>query len=365
MHVISMASWQEPGVTDAYTIGVTLALSNGISEGIAVIRQDLVSLGRTMAASPIGLEHLTRLAEGLRALGPQRVVPIAARTVASLPQVLPAAYSEPDVVSGDLSGPAYPQPVRDGSRPDVSAQAGVAPQPRSAARPGQAIPFPELPPMPGLTTTLTATAQEHLSAAPAMAATGVSVAQVSPNRPPDTAARPLAAAPDGRLLAISAQLTATPLNAIQNTAASPGTIAPTTPRATDVPGIRSILASETMITAAFSQASLVTGPLAPPTAPPTPQTAPQVESVAPLVVSQTVATRDRVAPTDVPRPPSGPRQSLETAPEPRQGVIILDGAQLGRWVVDRIARQASRPVAGTTGIDPRINPTFPGAPTSA
>ena len=45
----------------------------------------------------------------------------------------------------------------------------------------------------------------------------------------------------------------------------------------------------------------------------------------------------------------------------RQGTIVLDGAQLGRWMLDHLAMRASRPGAGTTGIDPRINALYPGA----
>lgn len=52
-----------------------------------------------------------------------------------------------------------------------------------------------------------------------------------------------------------------------------------------------------------------------------------------------------------------------TGSEPRQGTIVLDGAQLGRWMMDQLEWRASRPGAMTTGIDPRISPTFPGAPT--
>jgi hypothetical protein len=51
--------------------------------------------------------------------------------------------------------------------------------------------------------------------------------------------------------------------------------------------------------------------------------------------------------------------------EPRQGMLVLDGAQLGRWVIDHLESSASRPGAMTTGIDPRMNATYPGAPTSA
>ena len=43
--------------------------------------------------------------------------------------------------------------------------------------------------------------------------------------------------------------------------------------------------------------------------------------------------------------------------------ILIDGTELGRWVIDHIADQAMRPNAGTTGIDPCVVASFPGAPT--
>ncbi|MEJ0016750.1 MAG: hypothetical protein WDN25_09300 [Acetobacteraceae bacterium] len=55
-------------------------------------------------------------------------------------------------------------------------------------------------------------------------------------------------------------------------------------------------------------------------------------------------------------------QSSLADAEPRQGTLVLDGAQLGRWMLDHLARHAARPGAGVTGIDPRINATYPGAP---
>jgi hypothetical protein len=57
--------------------------------------------------------------------------------------------------------------------------------------------------------------------------------------------------------------------------------------------------------------------------------------------------------------------SQQATSEPRQGVLILDGVQLGRWIIDHIEREASRPGAMTTGIDPRMNAIYPGAPTGA
>ena len=43
----------------------------------------------------------------------------------------------------------------------------------------------------------------------------------------------------------------------------------------------------------------------------------------------------------------------------------LDGAQLGRWMMDHLERDASRPGAMTTSLDPRMNAAYPGAPTGA
>ena len=41
---------------------------------------------------------------------------------------------------------------------------------------------------------------------------------------------------------------------------------------------------------------------------------------------------------------------------------FLDQARLGRWILDYLAKEASRPNAGMTGADPRITPAYPGAP---
>ena len=48
---------------DAYTIGITLALNNGVSEGVAAIRRDLEALDRAVDASAAGLAHLRQAAE--------------------------------------------------------------------------------------------------------------------------------------------------------------------------------------------------------------------------------------------------------------------------------------------------------------
>lgn len=41
--------------------------------------------------------------------------------------------------------------------------------------------------------------------------------------------------------------------------------------------------------------------------------------------------------------------------------MFLDGHYVGRWLSDHMAREASRPSATTTGFDPRLTPSYPGA----
>jgi len=45
-----------------------------------------------------------------------------------------------------------------------------------------------------------------------------------------------------------------------------------------------------------------------------------------------------------------------------RGSIFLDGVALGRWMMDHLAKEASRPISGMTGADPRVTASYPGAP---
>ena len=59
--------------------------------------------------------------------------------------------------------------------------------------------------------------------------------------------------------------------------------------------------------------------------------------------------------------------TLAPSAEPAQngggegGAVYLDGALVGRWLSERLAREASRPGGGATGFDPRMGPSWPGA----
>jgi hypothetical protein len=63
--------------------------------------------------------------------------------------------------------------------------------------------------------------------------------------------------------------------------------------------------------------------------------------------------------------PTGEPQSTQDPGEQQQGTLAIDGAQMGRWMIDHLERQASRPGTMTTGFDPRMTATFPGAPIGA
>ena len=53
-------------MVDAYTIGITLALDNGVSAGLETIRRDLVTLNGAADGSATRLIHLTRAATDLQ-----------------------------------------------------------------------------------------------------------------------------------------------------------------------------------------------------------------------------------------------------------------------------------------------------------
>ena len=57
---------------------------------------------------------------------------------------------------------------------------------------------------------------------------------------------------------------------------------------------------------------------------------------------------------------AGPAQTLSETCIVEQGELILDGTSLGRWIMDRIAREMTRPPAGMTGFDTRMTPLYSG-----
>jgi hypothetical protein len=75
---------------------------------------------------------------------------------------------------------------------------------------------------------------------------------------------------------------------------------------------------------------------------------------APLFVSQgpTDTDRARSEPLEAGASPSGTRQ--QDSP-PSASTLHIDGAALGRWTIQHLARALGKPAAGMTGVDPRAN----------
>ena len=55
---------------------------------------------------------------------------------------------------------------------------------------------------------------------------------------------------------------------------------------------------------------------------------------------------------------AAPAADREDGGERLLGDIVLDGHVVGQWISDRMARDAARPGAGTTGFDPRQGPAW-------
>ncbi len=85
----------------------------------------------------------------------------------------------------------------------------------------------------------------------------------------------------------------------------------------------------------------------------------------PIAPSQKPAFPLRIAGSATPLGDVDQPEPTQTAAEQQQGAFALDSVQLGRWMMDHLERQASRPGTMTTGIDPRMTTHFPGAPTGA
>ena len=54
--------------------------------------------------------------------------------------------------------------------------------------------------------------------------------------------------------------------------------------------------------------------------------------------------------------------SAEGAAASVKGTVFLDETSFGRWVIDHLTREVTRPTSGMTGFDPRITASYPGAP---
>jgi len=149
---------------DAATIGITLALNDGVSEGIARIRQDLAGLDAAVSVASLRLTQLSSLATGAGravAVGIATGTPSAPERPSAEPEPYAAALFPPTpAAAAPIPSPAdrgdrVPQPVeqRDAamapaaafqeSRDFASFGRAIATEPHERARPH--LPAPEAP----------------------------------------------------------------------------------------------------------------------------------------------------------------------------------------------------------------------------
>jgi hypothetical protein len=327
-------------MTEAFEIGITLALDNGVSAGIAAIRQDLDALDRAIASSAAGLLTLRRLSAGL-----------ATSTSASPPLPTPALRSVP-ASTETASDPAPPLPTI----------AVLAPTFRPApASPAFIEPQPSLPP------SIASAAAPALSSRPPLIQPQAPASRPPPASPPmATAALPtITTAQQVLARPHAAPNPAAPARLAEPSAAAPLAVPFPPPRSTPLePPIapRPTLSMDQEIRLPSAAPLSRQPPVAHPQTPP-----PQNHfSPVPIRPAAPVAPASRPAwlePFQLPAAsPAASGSTRNRTANPPHGEIILDSVRLGRWMADRLARAADRPQSGTTGFDPRVSPSYAGAP---
>lgn len=334
-------------VTDSYTIGSDVVLGSGVSEGVAIIGRYLKALDQAVGTSMDSVASLSKLAAVVQApdLERQAAAIIPAPILPSRPDVL----SRPDARTMPEGAWSAAEPVsRD---PRVAARTDYRPisEPSVLAR-GDESPSPvqlqALQPPPSA-----AIVPSALSVLPTGPTSPLAAGRPEPDNPVEPGMTRFAAiigAPNRSIAAQPGFPTIDP-NGMQEGARTPTrhslTIQPSANQG-QLPAPPSMTSS--VIGTSSSNQTLAQSLLAAPSA--TAQLAavpmdPMVSMLAPRV-HNTASTGTPAA-----------------AHEQQEGVIFLDSSRMGRWIMDHLARQASRAGAGTTGIDPRMGPTYPGAPT--
>lgn len=344
---------------DAYTIGITLALDDNVSAGIAAIREQLLAVDRMIAQTTASLGELQALGRRVGSVGAAPLVPErppATKQIRETTPEQPSQDTRPITAKQEMG----------------SAASSATLQPRAPASPAA----PQMPPAP------------PADAALVLAQPQKPEPQASPLVPIAPIRTP--AEPDKK----QSQVLAPPL-------ADFAPPAPTNDRAMmPAPTIIVQQPSRETREADLSSASVLPAPSSPIAASPrplaparrdsdvTPRAAAAAAAQQPadtVTAAPSVTRPTSFAPSTLPapmreqdaEPPSGARErsvaldnrpaervraeeQSETPPAQISGEITLDGARLGRWVADMLAEIASRPPGGTTGFDPRITPNWPG-----
>jgi hypothetical protein len=317
---------------DAYEIGIRLVLENGVSSGIAALKDDLAAYDRALMVTAGRLRTLSQASDGAG---------------------IKAGLAAP--AGAGTAGPAARSLARGEEPATPDAEAGPRREPPVPATP----PVPSRPP------------QAIMAAAPAMPRVslagrvagpleGALRSPVAPEQPPRAAVEACqGATPPGRgqapipaavtMIAVSPPSYARYAPAFP-TGQPPAVAAPEAPEGRD---------SRPVSMPAPDQREVRRAPLAarelfrPTTWDAVPPSAPATASGA------QVSAGSASAPTALAMPAAPVAAAASTGPT--QGDVFLDGTRVGRWMSGRLARDVDRPQSGVTGFDPRLGPAWPGS----
>ena len=319
-------------MNDTHNIGISLALDDEVSAGIAEIHGDLESLNAAIGESLAELAELRRAARQAlhsyavagavidKAKGAEKTA-IVAEDRASWSQSAP----RPAIVS--VAEPTFVAP-HDVPLPPVSPSAPSPPEP---AAPSEAPRTPRIEVLPFASQSLPPAYSESAPRAPISPSPYFPAEEVPRLSMPD-------ALPLGDLLATTRAMM------------------PNTPH---------VMASPMRENAPSQTAQFFISPALAAAAP---------EEIAPYPLATT--------PSTIPPSASGPGAAAPRSPlfdampsaAPRgasaatermisiHGDVFFDGVRVGHWIGEQMATSAARPPAGYSGVDPRVGALWPGAP---
>ena len=370
---------------DAYEIGIRLALENGVSAGVAEIHRDLAALDAAIGHSAAGLISLRQLGAGL---SPPDHRPSSLAAAAQLKTKPKAASTPVDGLPRERELEVVP------SRPAPATAAFPSLAPSRQVAGSEEVPAPPAP-----SSTITPTSEQPrqekvvTTLNPASASydppASRSATAAAPDRPRPTAAPDKAeedASPVVRDLAAGNAPSIRSSAVIETQPPIARSVTPPVVSAVVRPSPKSNPQSSSETTATpsrsptkdVSRSAESLAPRAVVLQQPDPQLRPterregrlaseverpQQRSHAPATPThRQPVTRERQETKTETRLPARPSRSDGTGNPPMRGNIILDGRVLGRWLADRLAHAADRPPSGSTNFDPRLGPSWPGAP---
>lgn len=352
---------------EAYEIGIKLALQDGVSEGIAAIRRDLGSLDQAIAQTALRLDQLQRIgAQALTASRdqPGQAVPSLSARRPALP-VTPSPLVEPEPMAAPVgvqaATPAQSPLPRHPAEPAVVVAASRAAAGEPGLVPPAAMPRPDAA-APAVATRLTPIMVD------AARPSSVPPLPEQPTFTPPTGAVVMASSPVAAMPRLTTPILQTPDDWTQKgerprepTSARPAGLLSSIPEVATAPPRQPFVEpaqrdrvrrighrhSETREVGMRDSAPAVVVPAA---------RVATVPAKMPTFVSATPSMAPQASSSYA--PPAASSQVKETS---MRGDVFLDGARVGRWMSEQMAREAGRPNTGPTGFDPRRSPAWPGA----